>query len=119
MPLGIIPKNENKGDEMVEIMTTLHQYVPAVEYSEQFYIPSSQQSVQVPKACLHPIIIGGDQLTSARARSAKKAKLHSDSSVGRLEGLIPIAADWHTKVNLLEVSIRYKYMYIRQMYIHV
>ena len=109
MHLGIIPKNENtcKGDEMVEIMSTLHQYVPVVEYTEQYYIPSSQQSVQVPKASLHQIIIGGDQLTAARGRGAEKAKLHADSPVSRLDGLIPVAEDWHTKLNLLEVSTKH------------
>ena len=113
MPPGIIPKNENKGDEMVDIMSTLHQYVPVVEYTEEHYIPSSQQSVLVPRAYFHPIIIGGDQLTAARGRVAKKAKLHADSPVSRLEGLIPVAEDWHTKVNLLEVSIPTLYVAFR------
>ena len=35
VPLGILPKNENKGEEMVEIVQHLHQYVPAVEYEEE------------------------------------------------------------------------------------
>lgn len=99
-----MPKNENKGDEMVEIMSSLHQYVPTVKYVEDCFIPSTGLTTQVPKASLHPIIIGGDQLTAARARGAKKAKLHVDSPISRLEGLIPVAEDWHTKVTLLEVS---------------
>ena len=51
----------------------------------------------------HPIIIGGDPPTASRARGAKKAKVHADSPVSCLEGLIPVAEDWHTKLNLLEV----------------
>ena len=58
----------------------------------------------------HPIIIGGDQLTASRARGAKKAKVHADSPVSRLEGLIPVAEDWHTKLNLLEVR---EFVYLR------
>ena len=96
-----MPKNENKGDE---IMSSLHQYVPTVKYVEDCFIPSTGLTTQVPKASLHPIIIGGDQLTAARARGAKKAKLHVNSPISRLEGLIPVAEDWHTKVTLLKVS---------------
>ena len=84
--------------------SNLHQYVPTVKYVEDCFIPSTGVTTQVPKASLHPIIIGGDQLTAARARGAKKAKLHVDSPISRLEGLIPVAEDWHTKVVLLEVS---------------
>ena len=28
IPLGVILKNENKNDDMVEIMTEMHKYVP-------------------------------------------------------------------------------------------
>ena len=104
VPLGIIPKSENKGDEMVEIMSNLHQYVPKVEYTEDCFISDIGETVQVPSAFLHPILIGGDQLTAARGRGAKKAKVHADSPTSRLEGLIPVAEDWHTKVTLLQVS---------------
>ena len=96
VPLGIIPKNENKGVEMVEIMTNLHQYVPKVEYTEECFVPEIGETVQVPAAFLHPILIGGDQLTAARGRGAKKAKVYADSPSSRLEGLIPVAADWHS-----------------------
>ena len=34
VPLGIILKNENKIDEMTEILTDLHQYVPCVTQEE-------------------------------------------------------------------------------------
>ena len=91
VPLGILPMNETKGDEMVKIMSTLHQYVPSVQYTEDYFISSIGQTTQVPKASLHPIIIGGDQLTAARGRGAKKAKLHADSPTSRLEGMIPVA----------------------------
>ena len=81
VPLGILPKNENKGEEMVEIMTHLHKYVPFIEHSEDYHIPSIDKTVQVPKASLHPILVGGDQLTVARARGAKKVKVNVDSPV--------------------------------------
>ena len=74
VPLGIIPKNENKSDKMVDIMTSLHKYVPIVEYTEELYIASIDDTVHVPQALLHPIILGGDQLTAARGREGKEGK---------------------------------------------
>ena len=53
---------------------------------------------------MSPILFGGDQLTAARARGAKKAKFNSYCSVTQLDGLIPCAEDWHTKMNFLGVS---------------
>lgn len=106
VPLGIIPKNENKLDEMVEIMSQLHQYVPAKEYNKEVFVEGAcgvGTSVNVQDAVLHPLLFGGDQLTAARARGAKRIKMNGISPMTRLEGLIPCAEDWHAKVNLLEV----------------
>jgi hypothetical protein len=44
------------------MMSALHQYVPTKEYTEEYYIPSSQSVVQIPKALFHPIIIEVDVL---------------------------------------------------------
>ena len=46
---------------------------------------------------------GGDQLTKARARGAKKTRMNSTSAEQRLDGLIPCVEDWHTKLVLIEV----------------
>ena len=53
VPLGILLKNENKGSEMIEILTHLHQYVPLKEFTKEMFIPSiekvvtKQETVQV------------------------------------------------------------------------
>ena len=65
---------------------------------------------QVQDAVFHRILLGGDQLTSTRARSAKRLKMNGISPVSRLEGLCPCAEDWHTKMNLLEVCFHH-YLY--------
>lgn len=104
MPLGIIPKNETKMDEMVDIMAHMHQYVPIIESSEEVYVPSLDEKVELCKARCFPIIIAGDQLTAARARGAKEVKCNSVSPTSRFEGLIPTATDWHTKQALLGVK---------------
>ena len=89
---------------MVDIMTHMHQYVPIIQSLEEVYVPSLDERVEFYKARSFPIIVAGDQLTSARARSAKKAKCNADSPTSRFESLIPTPTDWHTKQALLGVS---------------
>lgn len=72
VPLGILPRDENKSSEMVEILSHLHQYLPMLEFTENIDIPDTDVTVPVHKASVHPILLGGDQLTAVRARSAIK-----------------------------------------------
>lgn len=108
MPLGILPKNENKGEDMVAIMAHLHQYAPLVEENQDYYVSSIDKTVKVTRARARPILIGGDQLTVARARGAQKATANALSPSDRLEGLVPMVEDWHAKVTLLSVSYHCK-----------
>jgi len=62
------------------------------------------ENIEVPHAAFQKIFFGGDQHTVARARGAQKVRVNSVSPQARLEGLIPCAEDWHTKLNLLGVS---------------
>ena len=70
VPLGIIMKNENKVDEMVSIMSTLQQYVPIRQLSGSVAVPGSSDLEAIDVELLHKILLGGDQLTVARARGA-------------------------------------------------
>eukprot|EP00731_Ephydatia_muelleri_P022356 Em0014g947a len=108
VPLGIILKNENKIDEMTEILTDLHQYVPCVTQEESASL-STGQVVTKKTEYMHRILIGGDQLTVARMRSAINIKNNSWTATGRLEGFIPVAEDWHTKAIYLDLIWRYFY----------
>ena len=93
---------------MVDILAHIHQYVPSVSFSEDREI-STGETVQVHKASMHPILFGGDQMTASRSRSAIKAKANGESPLSRLEGIIPVMEDWHTKANFLGVSTLYTY----------
>ena len=97
-------KNENKGDDMVEIMSHLHQYVPSVKYTKKVNVMGTGE-VEVPHVHLKKILLEGDQLTAARTRGAKKGRVNSLSAVTRLEGIEPAAADFHVQLNLLDVSL--------------
>ncbi len=72
-------KNENKSDEMVDILTHLHQYVP-IHSSTHACTLSTNETVEEERAALHPILVGGDQLTVARMRGAIKAKANSQTT---------------------------------------
>ena len=88
----MILKNENINGEMIEIMENLHQYVPT-------------KSVGSSREIAENYLFGGDQLTCARARSAKRHRQDSATAVERLEGLLPVIEDWHTKMWLFEVRM--------------
>ena len=49
----------------------------------------------------HRILFGGNQLTAKRARGKVRIRKNSTNSADRLEGLLPVSEDWHTKVVFL------------------
>lgn len=106
MPLGVIQRNENKLDEMCDILDKLHKYVPAADATES-YDMFEDGIIEVEEEMFHQILFGGDQLTVARARGS--AAIQSDhvtsicSRRDRLEGLFPVVEDWHAKQCLLKV----------------
>lgn len=86
--MGLLFKNENINDEMIDILDTIHsKYVPSKITLDE----SGEQTTEV----LDQIFFGGDQLTEERARNAKHARGDADSSFGRLEGVISKVEDWH------------------------
>ena len=94
---GVIPKNENKIKEMVQILSHLHQYIPQVEYEVQDFVPELNESVMIHKAKTHTVMLGGDQLSVVRTRSALNVKSNAETPSKRLEGIIPTVEDWHAK----------------------
>ena len=42
-------------------------------------------------------------MMAARGRGAQKAKMNALLPLTRLEGLVPVAADWHAEVKILDV----------------
>lgn len=104
VPIGIIFKNENKLDEMVDIMDDLNAYVPTEVAHTTVEIPGHEpQRMQVDT--MHKVLVGGDQLTVARMKGAQRIRDNSEHDAARLKGFIPVVEDWHTKVCLLEVGL--------------
>ena len=101
--MGIILKNEAKTEDMVAILKHIADYVPTVRASRIKNISTGEQ-VQVDASKMHSILVGGDQMTAARARAAKETQLNGQTSFKRLDGIIPVLEDWHTKGNFMGVS---------------
>lgn len=88
VPLGVLMKREQTGEDMVDIMMHLHKYVPTKAAGE-FY----------------PIFFGGDQITKERATCAQDAKLQSTEQHQKLRGLTPVVEDWHAWMTFYQVSV--------------
>lgn len=101
IPLGVIDKNETYTKEMIEILKELHKYVPTI--TEEVEVELGSEHMMVKEVNVHPILFGGDQLTTARARAAQLSMAGEKTAADRLEGLVPVIEDWHTKQALLVV----------------
>ena len=99
-------KDEKKLNDMVDILLELHKYVPMTRTTEAFDIagPGGCMEVEEIDIChFHHILLGGDQLTVARVRGSQGARRNMNNGKGRLEGLIPVIEDWHTKMCAMKV----------------
>lgn len=90
-----IGTSENKGDEMIQILQNLHQYVPEEEEEteEEVYISSQQKYVKKCTVHQHKLLFGGDQLTVVRTRGAQTAMYNATNPHTKLEGFIPTIQD--------------------------
>lgn len=104
--MGIILKSETSHAEMIEILEDLHQYVPRVSSTSEksVTVDGTEEVSSIFQDTFHKILLGGDQLTAARVRGAKKVRSDSERPLHRLEGLEAACEDWHAKGVLLGVS---------------
>lgn len=88
--MGIIFKNENKGEDMIDIARYLHNLVPSVGEEK------------IEKFRRMPVV--GDQLTIERGVEAKFSVSNAYTPRRRLEGIYFQLADWHHENKFLDVS---------------
>ena len=89
---------------MVDILHELHRFVPSKSETTDVPVPNSGEVRSLSEISFHRLLFGGDQLTAKRARAGVRIRNNSTNSADRLEGLLPVAEDWHAKVVFLEVS---------------
>ena len=95
VPLGVLFHSEQYNDDMRDILKEVYQYIPTAS--------SSSSDVEQGDANSFPILFGGDQLTTERARTVKNVLSNSDTASSRLEALFPVIEDWHAKMCLYKV----------------
>ena len=83
-------KNEQYEEDMIDIATHLHKYVPGHDEKSPDHKPVK-------------VLSGGDYLTFERHKEAQSAMQDARTPSARLEGLIPKIEDFHTQMEWMQV----------------
>ena len=87
---------------MMEILEEYKKFVPSKVVKLEEPIPR----VETTEDKLYvTTLVGGDYLSVTRAREAQYIRRTSELKENRLDGMLPVAEDWHAKVCFLEVSL--------------
>ena len=98
--MGVNLQDENKLEEMSKITEHYMTYVPTVEAKGHLVLPNEDSLIQHS----FPFFFGGDQLTVVRIHGTQPLRDSHDKLTDRLEGLLPVVEDWHTRMVLMKVS---------------
>ena len=90
---------------MLDILQHMQKYVPCVKKQVDLEVPSTGEHMAVELVDNYDILLGGDLLTSFRAREVQRIMAYSDQPHLRCDCLLPVTEDWHTRLCLLEVSL--------------
>ena len=107
MPLGVQPRNEIYLTEMCEILQSFNCYVPSQIDTNKIAVNGGDYQYDNTK--LFQLLLFGDQLTVARARSAMLLRDPQLLIEDKLKGFVPTCADWHARICLVEVPYNHKY----------
>ena len=87
------------------------------EYHDK-YIPTKSSDATVTLPCgstrsiddvqFHHILVGGDQLTVARAKGAITLRSTHSNPQHCLHGVIPVIEDWHARMTFMKVRKTFK-----------
>ena len=91
--MGVLQKNEQFNEDMTDICSFLHQYVPGSSDDEDWQ--------KNPEKTLS----GGDYLTFERHKQAQSAKRNGRTPSKRLEGLVPKMEEFQYQAEFLQVSV--------------
>ena len=99
--LGVQLYDENKLDEMSKILEHFMTLVPTLPADGHKVLPNGS----ILEFDDTQFLIGGDQLTSARIRGTQANRETQDMAIDRLEGLLAVTEDWHSRMALIKVSL--------------
>ena len=90
---------------MCQIMDILHKYVPTVTTNEIITLPNGE-TYSSEDDSMFELLARGDQLTVTRMRSATGIRRSHDKKKDKLNGLIPVIEDWHSRMTLMQVNFK-------------
>ncbi len=100
VPLGVLDENDCSYKGMIAILDVLQKYVPAKVVDIKEKIPGNDLKKE---KIFIPTLVGGDLLSTVRARGAVYIRGRSELQEDCLKGLLPACEDWHGKVCFMEV----------------
>ena len=77
-------------------------YVPTFPSKANVGLPDGSTR-ELDNTGFHSILVGGDQLTVARARGGAALRASHSMAVHRLDGITPVVEDWHARMTLMKV----------------
>ena len=92
----LLDKNESKGDDMIDILRSVHAYVPHIKLAGV-------------KNALERLTFGGDVLTNERAYGAQLDLMNSTNEMDRLLGIIHRPEGLHLLMNLMKYVLELFY----------
>ena len=104
IPMGVLLHNENKLEEMSKILEHLMTFVPTLPKESEITLPNAD-TVTFDDTHFFKLLLGGDQLTAARVRGTQALQVTQDRACDRLQGLVPVVEDWHSRMALVDVSV--------------
>ena len=100
--------NENKLDEMGQILDHYMKLVPTTKRTRQQPLPNGD-TIETDDSQFIDILFGGDQLTVARIRGVQALRDTEAKRADRFEGLLPVIEDWHTRMTAMKVRNIFNY----------
>lgn len=87
--------------EMCDVLDSFSKYVPTKVSTRYLEVKGNTYSYDDTK--MIQLLMFGDQLTVARARSASMLRDSQLSRKDAQKGYVPTISDWHSRICLLEV----------------
>ena len=87
---------------MIAIAEYAQNYVPVKKVTRVLPVPG-EESIQFQDQEYRTTLLGGDLLSIVRARGAQRIRSNSATKKDKLDGLLPVAEDWHGKLCFMEV----------------
>lgn len=100
VPLGVLLKSETNYEDMTDILDHYQTYIPSTKCKR-----SIPKEGEVADKHFLTTLVGGDYLSVVRARGAQMIRSTSELTEHTLDGILPVAEDWHAKVCFMEVRI--------------